>query len=131
MLTNEKFISKVLTIAVIYDCYDELFWSFDGESPFYKPSGQTYERALSPSVNCGDTFDYATADCEPITVWNVDEWESALRDAQKAGEKFCGGILFVARQRKIQPLPEVLARRKTDEMRKLFAECTKTAVSES
>lgn len=56
------------------------------------------------AVVCNDTFYYASADAEPITEKSL----PLLRQAIEETDSIDGPILYCARQRKMQPLAEVL-----------------------
>lgn len=107
-MTNEEFVMKVLRISIKYDAYDDLIWSFAEGSPFFRDDRDNSTRALEPSIMCSDTFDYACADCEPITEENIDLWELSLKEAKEVNCFAYGSILFVARQRKMSPLKEII-----------------------
>lgn len=76
-----------------FDYCDELFWRTDGE---YAP--------LYVSVDCSDTFDWATADGEQFTAEDIPALRQAKADADAAGDEAVFPILWVARKRGRRPM---------------------------
>ena len=106
----EEFLLRVFR-AIDFDHCDAIWWRTDGE---YAP--------VTIFVNCNDLFYWATADAERLTPENIAEFEKALADMEKIGERFRGPELFCARVRKMRPQPPCY-RGWTPEVAALFDAC--------
>ena len=89
-----EFVFRVLSITDEYDARHDITWCVDRERD-----------EVEFFANCNDLFWWATADSEPITPENVDEFERAYRDANAVGKfgTIWGAELFCARVRKMRP----------------------------
>ena len=100
--TQYEYAMRVLRLSSL-DCHDDcssFFWRCDGE---YAP--------ITFMVLCSDTFAYACADAETVTPENLGILEQAYIDAAAASPRhgpIYATILFVARVRKMKPMPAVL-----------------------
>lgn len=96
---DPDYILRVLRV-MSFDNTDELWWRTDGE---YAP--------VTFFIKCSDTFAYACADLEEVTPENVGRLEQAFEDCLATGDPLAGiyaPMLFVARERKRKPIPEIM-----------------------
>lgn len=98
---DPAFVQRVLDM--FQDSPDDLWWARDGKS--------TKSGRMRFYVKCNDTFYYACTDFEEITPDNIDLLEQTFAECVALGNHAdCyAPTLFVARVRKMKPLPEVLA----------------------
>lgn len=71
---------------------DSVWWRTDSE---YAP--------ITLLVNCNDFFAWGCADCEELSADDLVDLGAALNDAQAAGERMHGHLLWVARKRGMRP----------------------------
>lgn len=93
------FILRVLRLMSC-DNTDELWWRTDEQ---YAP--------ITFFIKCSDTFAYACADLEEVTPENVGRLEQAFEDCLATGDPLAdiyAPMLFVARERKQKPIPQVM-----------------------
>lgn len=111
VVTLEEFVLRVLR-ATAFDACDDIWWRTDAE---YAP--------VTFLVNCSDFFEYASADCEPIGLGDIELFEKSYADSLAlTGQQHSGGLLYCARKRKQRPMPA--AYKYIDErVRHLFDEC--------
>ena len=92
---NVELIKRLLDITAFDNC-DIIWWRYPDNGP----------RELQFFVNCNDTFAWACADCEQITLDNIDILEQSIKDEQRIlGTYTCtiANELFSARVRKMRP----------------------------
>lgn len=97
MVVSEElcvFMLRVLSATASIDGHDEVIWWTTGTCA-----------PITFLVLCNDVFDWGTADCEPLTPDNIDEFEQAITDVGLAtqGDYTYVTTLFCARQRKRRP----------------------------
>lgn len=98
---SAEFMVRVLR-ATQFDNCDDLWWRTAGETG---PDGP-----LQFFVRCSDTFAYACADLEEVTLENVAALEQAYADcrAVRRDEDMWGATLFVARIRRQVPIGQFM-----------------------
>jgi len=91
----EQFKINLLKLAAKYDIKDTLLWSEE----------------LDFSIMCSDAFFYATADAEDVlSQEDVDLLEQCIKDCLNAKDglgELRGTLLYVAKKRKMRPLPDI------------------------
>lgn len=100
----EKAMAFFLRVMKIFDDIDEkdsLWWNTSGP---YAP--------LEFFVMCSDSFDWATADAEPLTPDNIAVLEQSIADVKPLGYDAGAGthwdlLLFCARARGRRPMPQM------------------------
>lgn len=97
LITDEhvSFMYRVLRAIDKCDSHDSLTWNTHGQ---YAP--------VTFFINCSDTFYYASADAEEVTIANIHVLEQSVNDCVKhsiyAG--FYAPMLFCARVRNMRPI---------------------------
>ncbi len=88
------FILRVLRLVAAGDIREFVNWRCDGG---FAP--------VTFAVDCSDILDWGSADVEPITPANVDEFERALREVADitGGDHTYGPVLFACRMRRTRP----------------------------
>lgn len=91
-----------LRCALMLIAQDEAFVTLQGGSPFFILSEVSEHGEPAFSLHMGDTFAYASADCEPFSL---DEAPELLRISVRDG--WYGLVRWVAQRRGVEPIPEV------------------------
>jgi len=91
----EQYKINLLKLAAKYDIKDTLLWSEE----------------LDFSIMCSDAFFYAAADAEDVlSQEDVDLLEQCIKDCLDTGDRLGelhGTLLYVAKKRKMRPLPDI------------------------
>lgn len=77
-------------------------------TPFVRPLEGEYDAPVGWFVNVSDTFYYACADAEEITIDNVHVFENVARWAAEHDLDYEAPLLFACYLRKRLPLPEIM-----------------------
>jgi hypothetical protein len=92
-MTNEEFLTEFFRLTDEYELYDSWYWRvIDGKVTLY--------------ANCGDVFDWGSADLEDITPENISVLEQSMKDLYEtecSANVVYAASLFCARVRKLRP----------------------------
>ncbi len=92
-----RFIKTVLFLFSRYDVHEQLWWR----------AADSNEERFFFAVNCSDTFDWASADCEEITTENLPLLKQSFYDiAAVTAEMWYAPLLFAARVRGKRVMPQ-------------------------